>query len=153
MPRGRKKKEINSDSTGTMTVEPMECVAVAPDKGELHLEEPPFEPTGTYVPTADETEPARFQPRGRFRSWVNDTDRGYSRLTDIEQRKIVLTFGEKPPSDVLTAVKDGGFQFKPDYAGVKNAWVRFDDHQGRIQAEAIDSMVRSLIPGRSSPEL
>lgn len=113
-------------------------------------EEPPFEPTGSYMPSEADFEAAR--QAGRFRSWLTDSKRGYRRLTDEEQQRIVLLFERKPPEDVLTAIKGADFRYQPEYHGQKNAWLRRNDHEGRLQVEAIEKLIRSTIPGLESPE-
>ncbi len=118
------------------------------------IEEPPFEPTGKYTPGETPPETASAvdgKPRGQFRSWVADTARGYSRLTDEQHQRIVVQFDAKPPADVLTALKGAGFQFQPDYQGQKNAWVRQNNYEGRLQIEAIEVLLRETVQGSPSP--
>lgn len=129
---------------------PVEPPAATPAVPTRVAQEPPFEPTGSYTPTAP-IMPLEEGPRGQFRSWVSDTSRGYSRLTDEEHQRLILQFTEKPPTEVLAALKEGGFRFQPDYLGQRNAWVRPDNLAGRIQAEQIEKLHRSLIPGTDSP--
>lgn len=85
-------------------------------------------------------------PRGQFRSWVVDEELGYSRLTDVNSNLLLLQFADKPPADVLTAVKGAGFQFKTDHHGQRNVWVRRNDFEGRLQVESIEKLLRSLSP-------
>ena len=73
-------------------------------------------------------------------------------MTDEDYHRLVIQFTARPPEDVLTAVKGAGFRFQPDYRGQQNAWVRRNDFEGRLQAEAIDKLVTAMIPGPSSPE-
>ena len=127
------------------------------------------EPVSVAVPVVEPTTPSMMTaepvaaqqendtksdkaPRGLFRSWVNDTDRGYSRLVDEEHNRLVVQFQQRPPTDVTIALKDGGFRFQPDYRGQKNAWVRRNDFEGRIQVEAMEKLFRELVPGKESPD-
>ncbi len=84
--------------------------------------------------------------RGQFRSWIVDTRRGYSGLTDEENNYLVLQFAEKPHPDLLAAVKGAGFHFKPDHCGLKNVWVRRNDFHGRLSVQLIEKLIRSLVP-------
>ncbi len=88
----------------------------------------------------------------RMRTWIVDEARGYCRMGDEDYNRIVVQFSQRPPDDVLTAVKGAGFRFQPDYRGQKNAWVRRNDFEGRLQVEAIEKLIHELIPGPSSPE-
>ncbi len=103
-------------------------------------------PVTTAPPTSsvDESAPEPQPERGRFRSWVTDTARGYSRLTDEQEQRLVVKFAQKPSADVLTALKGAGFHYHPDYAGQTNAWVRRNDFEGRMQVEAIEKLIGSL---------
>ena len=92
---------------------------------------------------------ALFLRRPHIRSWVTDTARGYSRLTDEQEQRLVVQFAQKPSTDVLTALKGAGFHYHPDYAGQANAWVRRNDFEGRMQVEAIEKLIGSL-PQRDS---
>ena len=166
------------DATGTLAERPaepvattgidtglMECLPSAPmieqpRVEQLPVEPPPFEPTGTYTPGPGDADrgtvsdapapPATTEPR--LRTWVVDEARGYCRMTDEDYHRLVIQFTARPPEDVLTAVKGAGFRFQPDYRGQQNAWVRRNDFEGRLQAEAIDKLVTAMIPGPSSPE-
>ncbi|MBS0206905.1 MAG: hypothetical protein JSS49_28860 [Planctomycetes bacterium] len=105
------------------------------------------------LPTSEspsEGEPQAPAARGQFRSWVVDMGRGYTRLTDETNHRLVLQFHEKPQPDVLTALKGAGFEFKPDYYGQKNAWVRRNDFEGRLQVEAIEKLFAQAGEGRES---
>jgi hypothetical protein len=141
-----------AEVAGTTAVEPP-VTASAPSAA---IELPPFEPTGTYTPgeaTPVTTASGEGKPRGQFRSWVADTSRGYSRMTDEQHHRIVVQFDAKPPADVLTALKGAGFQFQPEYHGQKNCWVRRNDFEGRLQIEAIETLIRETIRGTSSRSL
>ena len=98
-------------------------------------------PVESDVATASQ-ESAESKPRGQFRSWVTDANRGYTRLTDQHHGLIVLLFTEKPEPDVLEAVKAAGFQYRPDHDGQKNAWVRRNDAQGRLAVESVEKLIR-----------
>ncbi len=87
---------------------------------------------------------------GRFRSWVTDVGRGYHRLTDEQDDRLVLLFDAKPAADVLTAIKGAGFQYQPEYAGLKQAWVRRNDFEGRLQVEAIEKLIGTTPPRASA---
>ena len=136
----------------------MECLPSAPVIEPRPVEQPPFEPTGTYTPpprdadrgTASDAPASTTEPR--LRTWVVDEARGYCRMSDEDYQRLVIQFTVRPPEDVLTAVKGAGFRFQPDYRGQKNAWVRRNDFEGRLQVEAIDKLVTAMIPGPSSPE-
>jgi len=156
MPRGRKKTtataeqqaaqvaEAASDQASVQAVvehavEPeapaLPTIAESPESG---FREPP--PGVEETPEAASQSPAQ---RERFRSWVTDEARCYSRITDNEFMRIVLQFKQKPSPEIITALKEGGFHYQPDYLGHKNAWVRRNDYTGRVQVEAIEKLVRS----------
>jgi hypothetical protein len=157
MPRRRK--------TSTTPVETSVATEMSPDVGSnLPLEstttrggaiEAPDAPAVTVAAeptTADAmlTEnPEPPESRGRFRSWVNDSVRGYHRLTDEQEHRLVLLFNDKPSADALLAVKGAGFQYHPDYFGLKHAWVRRNDFEGRLQVEAIEKLIGTT-PQRES---
>ncbi len=155
MPRGRKKKtapetvaETSTESVTTATA----AAAEEPHSPPVMKEQPPFEPTGTYTPTTEDLADADWARRGQFRTWDVDTERSYTRMTDEKHQRIILQFAEKPPADVLTALKGAGFHYQPDYQGQKSAWVRRNDHEGRLQVEAIEKLIQELIPGRAASE-
>ena len=114
-------------------------------------EAPPFEPTGSYTPTADELARAgQEQERGQFRSWVVGAEQGYAVLTDKQHGKLVLVFDPKPSQEVRGLVKDAGYQYQAEYFGQKNAWIRRNDFEGRVRTE---ELVQQLSPGRgASPD-
>ena len=101
------------------------------------------------TPVSAATEAPASEPRGRFRSWVVDTTRGYTRLTDEQEQRILLQFAQKPSADVLTAIKGAGFQFLADYEGLNHVWVRRNDFETRLQVEAIEKLI-GTIPQRDS---
>ena len=156
MPRGRKK------TTATAEQQAAQVAEAAPDQATTqavveHALEPevPALPVIAELPVSEFREPpAGVQEtpeavsqsptqRERFRSWVTDEARGYSRITDNEFGRIVLQFRQKPPAEILSALKDGGFHYQPEYLGHKNAWVRRNDHTGRVQVEGIEKLVRA----------
>lgn len=146
MPRGKKRKE--SPPVAETTAKPASITAVA--ETEPPLATSPVEPpstVGTLPKAVVETEPGRRQ----FRSWLVDEGRGYSRMTDEKHHCLVLQFAEKPHPDVLTAVKGAGFQFRLDYHGQQNVWVRRNDFEGRLQVEAIEKLLHEFSAGRESP--
>lgn len=164
MPRGRK-KTIGTAETQAAPVAANEAITppaneIPPQQSEVTLVTPPI--AEQAIPVISETEsaaPGTSAPaaaeagqRERFRSWVTDTARGYSRMSDDQFRRIIIRFDQKPAPDILSAVKGAGFQFQPDYLGHKNAWVRRDDHTGRLQVEAIEKLIRAQTPGLESPE-
>lgn len=108
-------------------------------------------PTDSAPPTttAAERVPGATTSRGRFRSWVVDTTRGYTRLTDEREQRILLQFAQKPSADVLTAIKGAGFQFLADYEGLNHVWVRRNDFETRLQVEAIEKLI-GTVPSRES---
>lgn len=91
-------------------------------------------PSNTEGPTANE--------RKQFRSWVVADDLGYTRLTDEVNGRIVLQFAEKPAAEILAAIKRAGFEFKPNYYGQKNCWVRHNDFEGRLQVENLEKSLK-----------
>lgn len=101
------------------------------------------------TPVSAATEAPASEPRGRFRSWVVDTTRGYTRLADEQEQRIILQFAQKPSADVLTAIKGAGFQFLPDYEGLNHVWVRRNDFETRLQVEAIEKLI-GTVPSRES---
>ncbi len=160
MPRGRKKTttpvetpvstEITTEVTGNA---PVESIATTADGTVAAAVTPISHTTGERTTaeaagaTADSPSPPT--PRGRFRSWVTDVGRGYHRLTDEHEDRLVLLFDAKPAADVLTAIKGAGFQYHPDYGGLKQAWVRRNDFEGRLQVEAIEKLIGTT-PQRES---
>ena len=156
MPRGRKK------TTGTTEQQATPVAEAAPEQAAIHaVVEQVAEPVASALPTVveppvaelreplagvqeipDSGSPASGQ-RERFRTWVTDTARGYSRTTDNQFQRLVLQFSQKPSAEILTALKEGGFHYQPDYLGHKNAWVRRNDYTGRVQVEAIEKLVRA----------
>ena len=141
--------EPPSEPVATTGTSLMECLPPAPV-----IEEPPFEPTGTYTPDpgdADRGTANDSSTQPRLRTWVADDGRGYCRMSDEDYHRLVIQFNTRPPEDVLTAVKGAGFRFQSDYRGQKNAWVRRNDFEGRLQVEAIEKLLHELIPGPSSP--
>ena len=80
MPRGRKKRstpEVTDETASESVTSAATAVIKAPQQESPQPEAPPFEPTGTYTPTADEQEAAIQKARSRFRSWATDSSRGY----------------------------------------------------------------------------
>ena len=156
MPRGRKK------TTGTTEQPATPVAATAPEQAATQaavaqaaepvasalptVVEPPVpelrEPLVGVQETPDSGSPESGH-RERFRSWVTDVVRGYSRTTDNQFQRLVLQFSQKPSAEILTALKEGGFHYQPDYLGHKNAWVRRNDYTGRVQVEAIEKLVRA----------
>jgi hypothetical protein len=117
--------------------------------------EPPPVAEASEPEMVAQTSPAVEQPaaetrRGRFRSWVVDSGRGYTRLTDVDNHCIVLQFNEKPNPDVLEAVRGAGFQFRSDYHGQQNCWVRVNNFEGRQHVESIERLIGIAIEGRAS---
>lgn len=141
MPRGKKAK----DKLGAVESTPVtSCVdSEATLKHEAGDAVEPPQPASDSAPQASAA-------RGQFRSWVVDMKRGFTRLTDETNHRLVLQFHEKPQHDVLTALKGAGFEYKPDYHGQKNAWVRRNDFEGRLQVDAIEKLLSGLSTGRES---
>lgn len=88
----------------------------------------------------------------RFRTWVIDDARGYCRMTDEQQHRLVVQFVAKPPEDVLAALKGAGFHFQPEYGGLQSVWVRRNDHTGRLQIESIEQLLRAQSAELTGPE-
>jgi len=169
MPRGRKKTTMPVETPVTteattgapvtsphhVAPEPVAPPTAAADDGfraELGASDPATPVAATPVaatPVAATPETAAPAPRGRFRSWVVDTTRGYTRLTDEQEQRIVLQFAQKPAADVLTAIKGAGFQFLADYEGLNHVWVRRNDFETRLQVEAIEKLI-GTVPSRES---
>lgn len=159
MPRGRKKTttpvetpvtteattEAPVTSPGHVAPEPVAPPTAATDDS-FRAELGASDPTTPVSVTPETAAPA---PRGRFRSWVVDTTRGYTRLTDEQEQRIVLQFAQKPSADVLTAIKGAGFQFLADYEGLNHVWVRRNDFETRLQVEAIEKLIGTT-PTRES---
>lgn len=101
-------------------------------------------------PAAERLAESDHEPE-RFRSWVADPLRGYRRLTDEQEQRLVLQFDGTPPAAILTALKSADFQFQYDYAGHRNVWVSLNDHRSRLQAETIESLLREQWPAAESP--
>jgi hypothetical protein len=161
MPRGRKKAQDTTDQqvAPETTVHPTEANSLkVPEHSEARTtftrlgERHAFGSrlTGQGIQETPASEPTTTVQRERFRTWVTDTARGYTRKTDNEYNRLVLQFEQRPSGDVITALKGAGFHFQSDYCGEKNAWVRRNDHEGRHQVEAIERLFRSL---SSAPEL
>jgi hypothetical protein len=111
------------------------------------LERPASEPNHEAIPTSPEQggEPSSVEDGKQFRSWVVDTALGFTRLTDDINHRIVLQFEKKPEPEILTAMKTAGFQYKPDYFGQKNCWVRRNDFEGRMQVENLEKMLKKAM--------
>ena len=170
MPRTRKKKgtdgtdaDVTQEQGGGVAVAEMpaessvqtESTSGVPKASPPNVEEPPFIPTGYYTPTAEQSDGENSEKpasRGQFRSWVVDKDRGYTRMVDEDHQRLVIQFEQRPPADVITAVKGARFHFQPDYCGQKNVWVRQNDFEGRVQVEAIEKLFKDLVPGKESPD-
>jgi hypothetical protein len=163
MPRGRKKAAENKKQQIEPTVEAREPGDEIESLSDQGLRSPvndtvviAGESTSDSMEHVGNSE-ATFESkpdgtrRMRFRSWVTDNARGYSRKTDDQYQMIVVQFDQKPSPEILSALKDGSFHYHPDYAGNPRAWVRRNDHTGRVQAEAIEKLVRSQSPGVDSP--
>lgn len=131
--------EADATTTAVATALPESTAAHPPEDGVAAPE------------TTDAESPASGEGK-RFRSWVVDVERGYSRLTDDQHQRLVLQFAEKPSEDVLTALKGAGFHYHPEYGGLKNAWVRRNDYTGRLEVEAIERLIRAKSPEVESPE-
>jgi hypothetical protein len=101
---------------------------------------------------AAQAEPSADTPKRQFRSWVVNAERGYARLSDDVNQRIVLQFAERPEVEILAAVKQAGFQFKPDYYGQKNCWVRRNDFEGRVAVEGVEKLVTKAVVGTELPE-
>jgi hypothetical protein len=112
--------------------------------------EPRMGETADPATTASADSPTSA-PRGRFRSWVVDETRGYQRLTDETSHRLVLLFRDKPADDILSALKGAAFRYEPEYAGLRQAWVRRNDFEGRLQVEAIEKLI-GTIPTREVAE-
>ncbi len=160
MPRERKKTTTPVEtpvSTDNVTASTSAAAAETAPPADSAVVEPPVPlptspsaeppPAETATPDAERAEPS--EPRGRFRSWVTDVGRGYHRLTDEQENRLVLLFDAKPAADVLTAIKGAGFHYHPDYCGQPRVWVRRNDFEGRLQVEAIEKLI-GTIPTRDS---
>ncbi|MDP1798627.1 MAG: hypothetical protein Q8K78_14130 [Planctomycetaceae bacterium] len=160
MPRRRKQTTIPVE-TSVSTETPTDVRDTVPEASPATAGSPPVEapipssastgdePAAAELVTATTEGPSSPEPRGRFRSWVTEVSRGYHRLIDEQENRLVLLFDAKPAADVLTAIKGAGFQYHPDYAGVKQAWVRRNDFEGRLQVEAIEKLIGTT-PQRAS---
>lgn len=161
MPRGRKKTtnpDVTPVSPETLAEasisQPVGSVdsspgSIVPDLQDSFAAELGASDPATPLPGA--TAAATPMSRGRFRSWVVDATKGYTRLTDEQEHRLVLQFAQKPAGDVLTALKGAGFHYHPDYHGQKQAWVRRNDFEGRLQLEAIEKLI-GTVPQREAAE-
>ena len=154
MPRGRKKTTtpvetpVTTEATTEASVTSPRHIAPEPVAPPTAAADDGFRAElGASDPATTET--AAPAPRGRFRSWVVDTTRGYTRLTDEQEQRILLQFAQKPSADVLTAIKGAGFQFLADYEGLNHVWVRRNDFETRLQVEAIEKLI-GTVPSRES---
>lgn len=175
MPRGRKKAtavKTEKESGAVATVPPEQDIAISTDdEGGTEVpiaiaSMPPVDESASSAPTVAELREAtqeildrseatseELPQRERFRSWVTDTARGYARWSDNEYQRIVLQFNERPSQEILAVVKEAGFNFQPDYCGMKNAWVRRNDYTGRVRVDAIEKLIRAQAVGMESPAL
>ena len=80
----------------------------------------------------------------RFRSWVNDREAGYERMTDEQARLLVIRFAQKPAADVLEQLKDAGFRYQAAYFGQQKVWTRKNDFEGRLRLQDIETQVRGI---------
>ena len=138
---------------------PVESVAAPVARAVSNVEAAPFDTIDTTpapalaeaVPTPVATTSAEAhqaavpeeQPdRPRFRSWTVRNASGYEKLTDNKRGLLVLKFNDRPSDEILIAVKDGGFQYHPDYEGQGKVWLRKNDFEGRVQVDKIEAALR-----------
>jgi hypothetical protein len=102
----------------------------------------PVAATADVRPEPEQPSSAAPTEKNRFRSWVTDDQSGYQRLTDEQNRLIVLKFSGKPEQDILTMLKEAGFRYQPEYFGQQRVWTRRNDFEGRVRAQEIETVVR-----------
>ena len=86
--------------------------------------------------------PEEQSDRPRFRSWTVRTVSGYEKMTDTKRGLFVLKFHDRPSQEILNALKDGGFQYHPDYEDQGKVWLRKNDFEGRVQVDKIEAVLR-----------
>lgn len=113
------------------------------------VEPPPFDPTPVNQTHRKSSRPLHeVEPdRPRFRTWTIRTESGYEKLTDTRRGLLVLKFHDRPTQDILDAVKDGGFQYHPDYEDQGKVWFRKNDFEGRAQVDKIEAVLRQQEQG------
>ncbi len=116
------------------------------------VEPPPFDPTPVNHTHRQSSRPLpEVEPdRPRFRSWTIRTASGYEKLTDTKRGLLVLKFHDRPSEEILNAVKDGGFQYHPDYEDQGKVWLRKNDFEGRLQVDKIEAALRHQEQGAGS---
>ena len=108
----------------------------------------PAATTSAEAHQATTTEVPEVQPdRPRFRSWTVRNASGYEKLTDNKRGLLVLKFHDRPSDEILNAVKDGGFQYHPDYENQGKVWLRRNDFEGRVQVDKIEAILRQQEQG------
>ena len=159
----RKKRSVSVEAH----IAPVESVAAPVASSVENVEAAPFDTAdtppapalaeATAVPAAATTAeshqaassavPAEQPDRPRFRCWTVRTASGYEKLTDNKRGLLVLKFHDRPSEEILNAVKDGGFQYSPDYEGQGKAWLRKNDFEGRVQVDKIEAALRQQEQG------
>ncbi len=122
--------------------------AASVDPAATDAEPPSFDPTPM---SHAETHRPRSRPMPdikpdspRFRSWSTRIDQGYEKLTDQKRGLLVLKFTKRPADEILDTLKAAGFQYAPDYENQGKTWLRRNDHEGRLQVEKIEMLLREI---------
>lgn len=124
-------------------VAPMEAVVTPVEAVEAPASAAPVEVHHAVSPSVPEEQP----DRPRFRSWTVRTASGYEKLTDNKRGLLVLKFHDRPSEEILAAVKDGGFQYHPNYEDQGKVWLRKNDFEGRVQVDKIEGALRQQEQG------
>lgn len=137
---------VNSATVSESTPAVISAERVEPQSasGERHAETPAIPATPADAQPSEQTPPETNPEteRPRFRSWSFRNASGYEKLTDTKRGLLVLKFRDRPSQEILDAVKDGGFQYHPNYEDQGKVWLRRNDFEGRIQVEKIEMMLR-----------
>lgn len=160
----RKKRSVSVEANAA----PVESIAAPVSSSVNNVEAAPFDtvdtppapslaeagstPAATTAAAVAPSVPEEQPDRPRFRSWTVRTTSGYEKLTDAKRGLLVLKFHDRPSQEILNAVKDGGFQYHPDYESQGKVWLRKNDFEGRVQVDKIEAALRQLeqaqVPGR-----
>ena len=132
-----------ASSVNIVEAAPFDTIDTTPAPALAEAGSTPAATTSSEAHHAASSEVPEEQPdRPRFRSWTVRTASGYEKLTDNKRGLLVLKFHDRPSEEILAAVKDGGFQYHPNYEDQGKVWLRKNDFEGRVQVDKIEGALR-----------